>query len=243
MWCVGANTISICASRRYTKLLPEPNRITNKYTRIKCLNETMWMKYGFHTSIVWRTQSQIANWCLLVFVICVRKFDKVQCGIYQQLWFFYVENYWNWPRYGLRCRGLCCHIGTTLVGPAGARSLAAAPAGPTSLCPCGSTNHDSADRMSGQFLFYHENEAIHCQKCSDDDPPGWNVPGWQRHCDESVRRNSVRIIDQYDVTIVSGSCIDDFTIARLFSFETASGTTRNERYSFRLIKVQNTNEQ
>ena len=64
--------------------------------------------------------------------------------------------------------------------------------------------------MSGQFLFYHGNgnEAIHCDKCSDDEPPNCNVPGWQRHCDESVNRNSVRIIRHYDVT-ASGSCIDD----------------------------------
>ena len=32
----------------------------------------------------------------------------------------------------------------------------------------GSTNHDSADRMSGQFLFYHENEAIHNDKSRND---------------------------------------------------------------------------
>ena len=31
----------------------------------------------------------------------------------------------------------------------------------------GSTNHDSADRMSGQFLFYHENEAKHNDKSRD----------------------------------------------------------------------------
>ena len=31
----------------------------------------------------------------------------------------------------------------------------------------GSTNHDSADRMSGQFLFYHENEAKHNDKSHD----------------------------------------------------------------------------
>ena len=33
---------------------------------------------------------------------------------------------------------------------------AAAPAGTTSAVPDCSTNHDSADRISGQFLFYHD---------------------------------------------------------------------------------------
>ena len=40
--------------------------------------------------------------------------------------------------------------------PAVARPLAAAPAGTTSAVPDCSTNHDSADRISGQFLFYHD---------------------------------------------------------------------------------------
>ena len=42
----------------------------------------------------------------------------------------------------------------------------------------GSTNHPSADRMSGQFLFYHENEAIHNDKSRDDhddEPPCSNA--------------------------------------------------------------------
>ena len=42
----------------------------------------------------------------------------------------------------------------------------------------GSTNHDSADCMSGQFQFYHENEAIHNDKLRDDhddEPPCWNA--------------------------------------------------------------------
>ena len=51
-----------------------------------------------------------------------------------------------------------------------------------------------------------------------------NRPGWQRHCDdESVHRYSVRIIDQCDVTIASGSHIDDVTIAKLLTFEIVSG--------------------
>ena len=47
-------------------------------------------------------------------------------------------------------------IGTARVVPAVARPLAAAPAGTTSAVPDCSTNHDSADRISGQFLFYHD---------------------------------------------------------------------------------------
>ena len=40
--------------------------------------------------------------------------------------------------------------------PAVARPFAAAPAGTTSAVPDCSTNHSSADRISGQFLFYHD---------------------------------------------------------------------------------------
>ena len=65
-----------------------------------------------------------------------------------------------------------------------------------------------------------------------------NRPGWQRHCDdESVLRYSVRIIDQCDVAIASGSHIDDVTIANLLTFEIISGAARNERYGFRLSKT------
>ena len=35
---------------------------------------------------------------------------------------------------------------------------AAAPAGTTNAVPDCSTNHDSADRISGQFLFYHDHD-------------------------------------------------------------------------------------
>ena len=61
-------------------------------------------------------------------------------------------------------------------------------------------------------------------------------PGWQRHCDdESVHRYSARMIYQRDVTIASGSHIDDVTIAKLLTFEIISGAARNERYDFRLV--------
>ena len=63
-------------------------------------------------------------------------------------------------------------------------------------------------------------------------------PGWQCHCgNESVHRYSVRIIDQCDITIASGSHIDDVTIAKLLTFEIISGAARNERYGFRLFKT------
>ena len=42
----------------------------------------------------------------------------------------------------------------------------------------GSRNHDSADCMSGQFLFYHENKAINNDKSRDDhddEQPVWNA--------------------------------------------------------------------
>ena len=104
----------------------------------------------------------------------------------------------------------------------------------------GSTNHDSADRMSGQFLFYHEkkqNTTIHPATIMTMSAM-LNRPGWQRHCDdESVHRYSVRIIDQCDVTIASGSHIDEVTIAKLLTFEIISGAARNALYGFRLSKT------
>ena len=65
-----------------------------------------------------------------------------------------------------------------------------------------------------------------------------NRPGWQRHCDdESVHRYSVWMIDQCDVTIASGSHIDDVTIAKLLTFEIISGAARNERYGFVYLRL------
>ena len=91
--------------------------------------------------------------------------------------------------------------------------------------------------MSGQFLFYHENEAIRCDKCSDDERPCWTVPGWQRHCDETVHRNSARIVGQYAVTVAGGSCIDDVTTTHLLLFEIDSGGLGMNGYSFCWFKV------
>ena len=77
----------------------------------------------------------------------------------------------------------------------------------------------------------------HCDTCSHDEPPCWNVPGWQRHWDGSVHRNSDRIIGQHDVTITSGSWIDGVIITHMFSFEIVSGATSNGRYDFRSSEV------
>ena len=130
--------------------------------------------------------------------------------------------YRNWPRYGLPWSGLCWHSQHSTSG-AGPCAAACGRAGRLHECCAGSgsTNHDSADRMSGQFLFYHENEAMHNDKSCDDhddEPPCWNA-----------------LAD--NVTIVSGSHIDDVTIAELLTFEIISGAVRNERYGFRLSKT------
>ena len=95
--------------------------------------------------------------------------------------FYYlnINHYRNWPRYGLRWSGLCCHSRHSTSG-AGRRVAACVRTGrPHECCAgSGSTNHDSADRMSGQFLFYHENEATQNDKSRDDhdlEPPCWNA--------------------------------------------------------------------
>ena len=55
--------------------------------------------------------------------------------------------------YGLRCRGLCCHSRHSTSGPAVARPLAAAPAGPLVLCR--EWQHKPLQRRPyrGQFLY------------------------------------------------------------------------------------------
>ena len=73
-----------------------------------------------------------------------------------------VVNYRNWPLLRSALSWLVQQSGTARVVPAVARPLAAAPAGrtrpagTTSAVPDCSTDHDSADRRSGQFLFYHD---------------------------------------------------------------------------------------
>ena len=101
------------------------------------------------------------------------------CGKHQlhiEIQFLDIICYRYWPRYGLRWSGLCCHSRRSASG-AGRRAAAC---GRLHECCAGSgsTNHDSADRMSGQFLFHHENEAIHNDKSRDDhddEPPCWNA--------------------------------------------------------------------
>ena len=78
------------------------------------------------------------------------------------------------------CAGVvCCHSRHS-TSDAGRRAAACARASRLHECCAGSgsTNHDSADRKSGQFLFYHENEATHNDKSRDDhddEPPCWNA--------------------------------------------------------------------
>ena len=75
------------------------------------------------------------------------------------------------------CAGVVCAAtpGTARVG----RSSRGRAGRPHEYCAgSGSTNHDSADRMSGQLLFYHENEATHNDKSRDHrdhEPPCWNT--------------------------------------------------------------------
>ena len=146
-------------------------------------------------------------------------------------------------RYGLHWSGLCCHSRHSTSG-AGCRAAACGRVSrPHECCAgSGSTNHSSADCMSGQFLFYHENEAIHNDKSRDDhddEPPCWNVLADNVivMMKASIDRYSVRIIDRCDVTIASGWHMDDVTIAELLTFEIISGAARNERYGFCLSKT------
>ena len=58
-----------------------------------------------------------------------------------------MQDYRNWPRYGLCWSGWYCNP---------EQHELCRPAGTTSAVPDCSTNHDSADHISGQFLFYHD---------------------------------------------------------------------------------------
>ena len=63
-------------------------------------------------------------------------------------------------------------------------------------------------------------------------------PGWQRHCDdERVHRFNDRIIDQCEVTIASGSHIEDVITAKLLTFEIISGAGRNKQYDFVYLRL------
>ena len=152
--------------------------------------------------------------------------------------------YRNWPRYGLRWSGLCCHSRHSTSGPAVARPLAAAcgrVGRPTSAVP-GVAAQTTTAQTVWVVNFYSttktkQNTTINPATVMTMSAM-LNRPGWQRHCDdESVHRYSVWMIDQCDVTIASGSHIDDVTIAKLLTFEIISGAARNERYGFRLSKT------
>ena len=100
-------------------------------------------------------------------------------GIYWKHRYTITWGYRNWPRYGLRWSGLCWHSRHSTSG-AGRRAAACGRTGRLHECCAGSgsTNHDSADHMSGQFLFYHENEAMHNDKshdAHDDESSCWNA--------------------------------------------------------------------
>ena len=61
------------------------------------------------------------------------------------------------------CAGVVC---AATPGPARVDRLSRRPAHEC-YAGSGSTNHSSADRMNGQFLFYHENKAKHNDKSRD----------------------------------------------------------------------------
>ena len=138
------------------------------------------------------------------------------CSNLIPLWTIFIILLWNvqyirnWPRYGLRWSGLCCHSRHSTRG-AGLRAAACGPAGRTSAVPgvAAQTTLAQTIWVLFLFLFYHENVAIHDKSRDDhdDEPP------------------------------CCGSHIRDVTIAKLLTFEIRSGTARNERYDFRLSKT------
>ena len=70
------------------------------------------------------------------------------------------------------------------------------------------------------------------------EPPCWNaLAGNAIVIIFNVHRYSVRIIDQCDVTIASGSHIDDITIAKLLTFEILSRAARNEGMIFVYLRL------
>ena len=62
--------------------------------------------------------------------------------------------YRNWPRYGLRWSGWYCYP---------AQHELCRPPGTTGAVPDCCTNHDSTDRINGQFLFYHDHNFTKCR--------------------------------------------------------------------------------
>ena len=146
-----------------------------------------------------------------------------------------VKGYRNWPRYGLRWSGLCCYSRHSTSG-AGRRL-------PAPQVLCREWQHKTAQRRPYEWsISILPRKRSITQRLIQRRSWRWATmlkrPGWQRHCDhESVHRYSGRIIDQCDVTIASGSHIDDVTIAKLLTFEIILAAARNERYGFRLSKT------
>ena len=72
---------------------------------------------------------------------------------------FIVMGYRNWPPYSLPWSGWYCYPAQHELcrsSRSHLQPLAAMPAGTMSALPDSSTNHDSTDHISGQFLFYHD---------------------------------------------------------------------------------------
>ena len=105
-----------------------------------------------------------------------------------------IYAYRNWPQYGLCWSGLCCHCGTAWVGSAAARPLVVAAAGLHHKC-CAAVAAPTTPAQTVWVVNLYSTtktkQSLYCEKRSNDEPLGWNVPGWQRHCDESVHRNSI----------------------------------------------------
>ena len=86
-------------------------------------------------------------------------FNNDTCPSGQMTWMScYNVTPHRWGVIGIDHDTVCAGVGGTAISHstscAGRR--AAAPAGTTSAVPDGSTTHDSADRISSQFLFYHD---------------------------------------------------------------------------------------
>ena len=150
--------------------------------------------------------------------------------------------YRNWPRYGLRWSGLCCHSPAQHEwGPPSRGRLL--PHRPAPRVLCREWQHKPWQRRPYEWsISILPRKRSITQRLIPRRSWRWATmlkrPGWQRHCDdESVHRYSARIIDQCDVTIGSGSHIDDFTTAKLFTFEIILAAARNEWYGFRLSKT------
>ena len=78
------------------------------------------------------TMAMLDTWAAEMCVVIVIDHDTVCAGVVGTA-----------IRHSTSCAGRCA-------------AAPAAPAGTTSAVPDCSTNHDSADRISGQFLFYHD---------------------------------------------------------------------------------------